>query len=104
MRLKNSLTFCPVGRDTECITDLDYLMGQWKSIVENNTYDGGNSLYWHQIRGLLPENRRVGMRFGRGEEYPRFFQAAKTHAVEALRWAEDNRARGVGAELIPCPP
>jgi hypothetical protein len=44
------------------------------------------------------------MQLGRGEEYPRFFQAAKEYALEALGRAEENLTRGADAELIPCPP
>jgi hypothetical protein len=39
MHLKDSLTFCSVGRDMEYITNSDYLMGQWKTMVEKAPCD-----------------------------------------------------------------
>jgi hypothetical protein len=103
MHLCDSFMHCPEGRTMEHITDSEYLYGKWRSILENNIYDGANTEHCALIRDMLQQKRVLGITLGKGEEYGRLSHTAELYCRCLMR-AEENLSRGVDAELIQCPP
>jgi hypothetical protein len=73
----------------EYVTDSEYVIAQWRRILEHNTYDRENSRHWEQNRDMMQQGKVFGITLGRGEEYNgRFCQTAALYAIEALTRAE----------------